>query len=145
MHDRQPMKTLSYRSYMWLLGGTSYNSSKAVLNTPEPAMINSRETSKQGITVVKLTCNQGGCCQKSSFRCKIPSESLLIPGMNKTSLTYISDLAREGKIRIKPDTKVPNRLSRWKEVTKYINWEKFAKFVWTVFKPNKINPYLDLA
>ena len=53
--------------------------------------------------------------------------------MNKTSLTDIPDMARERKIRIKPDTKVPNCLGRWQEGTKYINWEKFAKFCTDIF------------
>ena len=53
-----------------------HNSSMAVLNTLEPAKVKSRETSKQGITVVKSTSNQDVCSQKSSFTCKITSESL---------------------------------------------------------------------
>ena len=47
------MKTLSYSSDMQVLSGISNNSSETVLKTLEPANTQSRETSKQGITVVK--------------------------------------------------------------------------------------------
>ena len=70
------MKTLSYRSDMRVLGGIRHNSSKAVLNTLEPTKVKSRQTSKQGITAVRSTSNQGVCSQKSSFTYKTPSESL---------------------------------------------------------------------
>ena len=70
------MKTLSYRSDLRALGGINNNSSKAVLNTLEPGKVKRREISKQGITVVKLTSNQGVCGQKSSFARNVPSESL---------------------------------------------------------------------
>ena len=53
------MKTLSYRGDMQVLGGISHNSSKIVFNTVEPAKIKRREISQQGITVVKITSNQG--------------------------------------------------------------------------------------
>ena len=72
---------------MRIPGGIGNNSSKTVLNTQEPAKIKSKETSKQGITVVKTTSNQGVCSQKSSFTCEILSESLKIPDLNKRSLT----------------------------------------------------------
>ena len=52
MLDRQPIKTLSYMRDMQVLGCISHNSSKTVLNTLGPAKNNSRETLKQGITVV---------------------------------------------------------------------------------------------
>ena len=76
MIDRQPMKTLSFRNDMWVLGEIMHNYSKTVLNTLEPAKIKSRETSKQGITVVETTCNQGVCSQNSFMRA-IPSEFFL--------------------------------------------------------------------
>ena len=58
MHDKQPMKTLSYMSDMGVLRGIRHNSSKAVLNTLQPTKVKSRETSKPGIRVVKSTSNQ---------------------------------------------------------------------------------------
>ena len=42
----------------------------------------------------------------------VPSESLKIPDINKTSLIDIPEMAKEGKIPIEPDPKVPNYLSR---------------------------------
>ena len=78
---------------MRVLGGITHNSSKAILDTLEPAKVNGRQTSKQGITEVKLTSNQSVCSQKSSFVHKIPTELLEIPDMNKTNLTDIQDMA----------------------------------------------------
>ena len=49
MDDMQPIMTL-YRSY----SSFSHNFSNAVLNTLEPLKVNSRDTSKQVITVVKI-------------------------------------------------------------------------------------------
>ena len=97
---------------MCVLGGISNNSSNTVMKTLEPAKIRNREAYKQGITVVKTTSNQSVCSQKSSITCEIPTESLKIPDMNKISLTDITDVAREGKIQLKPNIKVPNHLSR---------------------------------
>ena len=48
------MKTVSYWNDMRVLGGINHDSSKAVLNTVEPAKVKSRETSKQGIIVVNF-------------------------------------------------------------------------------------------
>ena len=49
------MKDLSDRSDMRVLGGIGNNSSMNVLDTLEPVKIKNRETSKQGITDVKMT------------------------------------------------------------------------------------------
>ena len=90
MLDKQPMKTLSYRSGIRVLGGINHNSSKTVLNMLEPAKIKSRETSAQGITAVKMTFNQSVSGQKSSFTRlshEIRSLSVRIPDLNTTSIT----------------------------------------------------------
>ena len=94
------------------LVGIGKNSSNTVLDTLEPVKIKSRQTSKQGITVVKMTCPTKAFAAKRGASHEIPSESLKIPDINKTSLTSISDMASEGKIRLKPNTKVLNCLSR---------------------------------
>ena len=73
---------------MRVLGGISHNSGKTVLNTLQAAKIKSRESSKQGITVVKMTSD------KCSFKRKIPSE-FKISDMNKSSLTGILDMERQ--------------------------------------------------
>ena len=44
--------------------------------------------------------------------CELSSELLKIPDMNKTGLTGIPDMAREGKIQVEPNTQVPIHVSR---------------------------------
>ena len=86
------MKCRSNRSDIWVLGGIGKNSCKSVLDAQKPAKIKSRQTSRQRITVVQMTSNQSVCSQKSSITCGLPSD------MNKTSLTGIPHMAREGNL-----------------------------------------------
>ena len=60
--------------------------------------------------------------------CQVTSETLKIPDLSITGLTDILEMPREGKITIKPYTKVPNHSYRREEIAKNINWKGFVDF-----------------
>ena len=72
--------------------------------------------------------------------CQVTSEMLKIPDLSKTGLTDILDMPREGKITIKPYTKVLDRSYRRKEIAKNINWKGFVEF-FTLYFLTKNNEF----
>ena len=68
-----------------------------ILNTLQFTKIESCETPKQGITVVKSTPNQIICSHKSSMIYQIASEMLKIQDLSKTGLTDILGLPQKKK------------------------------------------------
>ena len=89
-------------------------------------MIKSRETPKQGITVVRSTTNQTIHSQRSSITCEIASEMLRIPDLSKTRLIVMDLCFGHASKRKKKyyQTKVQGCLNRREEITKTINWER---------------------
>ena len=71
---------------MRILGGAGHNSGKTVLNILKFTEIQSRETSEQTVTVIKMTSNQSIGSHKGRFMCQMSSESLKIPDVSKTAL-----------------------------------------------------------
>ena len=75
MFDRQPTKVFK-------TGGTCENLLvlatilKTVLDTLEPVKVKSRATSKQRITVVKMTSNQNICSQRATLHVGYPLSHL---------------------------------------------------------------------
>ena len=59
---------------------------------------------------------------------EIAYEMLKVLDLRKTRLTDVLDMPQEGKIPVKPYTKVPDHLSRQEEITKNIYWERFVEF-----------------
>ena len=60
--------------------------------------------------------------------CEITSEMPKIPDLSKTRLADILDMPQEGKITIKPYTKVPDYSDRREEIAKNVNWKGFVEF-----------------
>ena len=65
------------------------DSSKTVKGTLQLTKIKSRETPKQGITVVMPTTTQSICSHKSSNMCEVASKTRKILDLSKTCLTGV--------------------------------------------------------
>ena len=107
------------------------DSSKTIPDTLQLTKIKNRETTTQGITVVKSTTstNQSIRSDKSSMTCEIASEMYMIPHLSNKTLTDVLDMPQEGKISVKPYTKVPDHRCRREEITKNINSERFVELL----------------
>ena len=68
-------------------GGIGNYSNKTVLGTLQLMKIKSKETPKQGITVVSSTTNNSICSHNSSITYEIASVMLKISDLSKTSKT----------------------------------------------------------
>ena len=68
--------------------------------------------------------SEGICHKDSSLICQMLSNPLSITHLNETSLTNIADMISEGKISIKPDSKVLYNNCGIHENTKYPNREE---------------------
>ena len=77
------------------------NPSKCVLDTLQFAHVETGQTPKERVAVMKETTHQSSSHQDSSFICQILSNSPKITHLNEARLTNIS----KGEISIKPDTK----------------------------------------
>ena len=81
------------------------------------------ETPKKWVTVVQPTTNQSiGNWRSCMLSQELPNTSK-IPQLNKAVFTNILDMFREGKIRVKPKTQVPDWLGGVKGVAQDVDWE----------------------
>ena len=83
------------------------------------------ETPEKSVTVVLPTTNKGiGNRHRCIMNQELPSTSK-IPPLNEAAFTNILDMFREGKIRVKPHTQVPDCLGGVKRVAQDVNWETY--------------------
>ena len=76
---------------------------------------------------------------KNSIMLEIPSESLKIPNMNKTSLTGVPDMARKLKIELKRTARFLTFLAGERRLPSTIAGENLLNFARTALEPNRIN------
>ena len=93
------------------------NTSKGILNTLPFVLIETGQTSKQKVTVVQMTTNQGICSNDCHFCSKILSYSTKVTHLKKARFASPFDMFREGKFCIKPHTLISDRINWMKKAT----------------------------
>ena len=97
------------------------NPSKCVLNTLEFAHVETGQTPKERISLMKVTAYQSISCKNGSIISQVLSNSLEIMNLNEACLTNFADMIRKAESSIKPDTKVFHNNCWMHEITKYPN------------------------
>ena len=80
------------------------NTSKGIPSTLQFVLIETWQTSKQRVTKVQTTTNQGICSKDCHLGSKILSYSTKVRYLEKVCFVSLLDLFREGKCCIKPHT-----------------------------------------
>ena len=92
------MELLQNGCNMSILSMICNNTSKGILNTLQFVLIETRQTSKQRVTVVQMTTNQGICSKDCHFWSNILSYSTKVTHLKKAHFASLSplDMFREG-------------------------------------------------